>query len=130
MGSYHFADHVRRFTVSGPDGIDTLTDIEQLSFANLSFSIADRSHFNPLYYLNQNGDVAAAAVDPLTHFLHAGWTEGRDPNSNVDLASFSGLEYIASYSDLMAVFGLNKAAGHAHYITAGYFEGRTDQPIA
>ena len=38
----------------GPDGTDTLTNIEQLNFANLSFSIADRSHFDPLTYLSQS----------------------------------------------------------------------------
>ena len=39
--------------------------------------------------------------------------------------AFNGLEYIASYSDLMAGFGPNKAAGEFHYTNFGRFEGRT-----
>jgi len=39
--------------------------------------------------------------------------------------AFNGLEYIASYPDLMAAFGPNKAAGESHYLNFGRFEGRT-----
>jgi Ca2+-binding RTX toxin-like protein len=124
VASYHFAEDGAQVTISGPDGIDTLTSIEQLQFANLSFSIADRTHFNPLYYLEQNPDVAMAAVDPLTHYRTAGWAEGRDPSPNVGLTAVNGLEYIASYGDLMAAFGVNKAAGYQHFATQGLFEGR------
>ena len=125
VASYHFTENGAQVTVSGPDGTDTLTNIEQLRFANLSFSIADRSHFDPLFYLNENPDVAAAALDPLIHYRSAGWTEGRDPNPSVDLASVNGLEYIASYGDLMAAFGANKSAGYQHFATTGLFEDRT-----
>jgi lysophospholipase L1-like esterase len=38
--------------------------------------------------------------------------------------AFNGFEYIASYSDLMAAFGPNKAAGEFHYANFGRFEGR------
>ena len=76
-------------------------------------------------YLNQNPDVAAAGVDPLTHYRVSGANEGRDPNASVHLASVDGLEYIASYSDLIAAFGTDKAAGHQHFATQGLFEGRT-----
>jgi Ca2+-binding RTX toxin-like protein len=125
VASYHFAENGAQVTVSGPDGTDTLSGIEQLNFANLAFSIADRSHFDPLFYLNQNPDVAAAAVDPLTHYRFAGWAEGRDPSASVDLAAVDGLEYIASYGDLAAAFGVNKAAGYQHFATTGLFEGRS-----
>jgi hypothetical protein len=125
VGSYHFAENGAQVTVSGPDGTDTLTNIEQLSFGNLAFSIADRSHFDPLTYLDQNPDVAAAAIDPLTHYRNWGSQEGRDPNSNVHLAAVDGLEYIASYGDLIAAFGTKQAAGYQHFATQGLFEGRT-----
>ncbi len=36
----------------------------------------------------------------------------------------SGLEYIASYSDLSSAFGTNASAGMAHYDNTGRFEGR------
>lgn len=125
VASYSFVDKGSQITVSGPDGADTLTGIEQLSFANLTFSIADRSDFNPLYYLQQNPDVAAAAIDPLAHYLGAGWAEGRDPRADVDLAAINGLEYIASYGDLIAMLGVDKATGYRHFATQGLFEDRT-----
>lgn len=37
----------------------------------------------------------------------------------------NGLEYIASYSDLMAAFGPNSELGVAHFLSAGQREGRT-----
>ncbi len=37
--------------------------------------------FDAGYYLRRHGDVAAAGVDPLGHYLHAGWREGRDPSA-------------------------------------------------
>ncbi|MCA8883422.1 MAG: glycosyltransferase [Rhodobacteraceae bacterium] len=41
--------------------------------------------FDEEYYLRQNPDVAAAKVDPLSHFLSEGWREGRDPAPDFDL---------------------------------------------
>ena len=40
------------------------------------------------------------------------------------MSVFNGLEYIASYADLMAAFGANKAAGELHYNNVGRLEGR------
>ena len=40
------------------------------------------------------------------------------------MAIFNGLEYIASYADLILAFGADKAAGQRHYDTIGRFEGR------
>lgn len=37
---------------------------------------------------------------------------------------FDGLQYIASYADLTAAFGADRAAGEAHYLNAGKAEGR------
>ena len=92
-----------------------------LAFASMS---DDDSRFDSAYYVERNPDVAAAKIDPRTHYLSSGWAEGRDPNANVDLASVNGLDYIASYGDLMGAFGPNKAAGYRHFATAGMFEGR------
>jgi Ca2+-binding RTX toxin-like protein len=39
-------------------------------------------------------------------------------------ASFDALSYIASYSDLRASYGLNAAAGEAHFLQFGFTEGR------
>jgi hypothetical protein len=47
----------------------------------------------------------------------AGVREGRS-------TVFDGLQYIASYRDLVAAFGPNEHAGAAHFITYGDAEGR------
>ncbi len=39
-------------------------------------------------------------------------------------ADFDGLQYIASYGDLAAAFGANRAAGEQHFLTSGQAEGR------
>ena len=39
-------------------------------------------------------------------------------------AGFNGLQYIASYGDLIGAFGANAAAGEQHYLAAGAAEGR------
>ena len=39
--------------------------------------------------------------------------------------TFDGLQYIASYPDLIAAFGANRDAGSLHYITYGAGEGRS-----
>ena len=36
----------------------------------------------------------------------------------------------ANYVDLQAAFGTNTEAATLHYITNGYFEGRTDRHLA
>ena len=53
------------------------------------------------------------------HYIQAGRFEGRT-------ISFDGLEYIASYNDLIAAFGPNADAGSAHFIHAGFAEGRVE----
>lgn len=39
-------------------------------------------------------------------------------------SGFDGLQYIASYADLAAAFGANRAAGEQHYLAFGQSEGR------
>src|SRR5207344_1595015 len=60
------------------------------------------------------GANAAAGFD---HFVNAGYAESRT-------LTFDGLDYIASYSDLIDAFGENADAGADHYIQAGRTEGR------
>ena len=40
------------------------------------------------------------------------------------MGAFNGLEYIASYNDLIGAFGPNKAAGEFHFNNFGRAEGR------
>lgn len=49
-------------------------------------------HFDRHYYLANYPDVAAAGVDPLTHYVSHGWREGRNPS-----VSFHTLYYIDKY---------------------------------
>lgn len=71
--------------------------------------------FDAVYYLAANPDIAAAGVDPLEHFLVAGWREGRDPT-----ARFSVNDYLTLYPDVAAA-GMNP---FVHYVRTGQLEGR------
>lgn len=71
--------------------------------------------FDPIYYLYWYPDVRAAGLDPLHHFLHHGWKEGRDPS-----AGFSTSGYLAANPDVAA-------SGHnplIHFVNSGLAEGR------
>ncbi|THD76989.1 MAG: hypothetical protein E7812_13575, partial [Phenylobacterium sp.] len=72
--------------------------------------------FDAAYYLGMHPDVGAAGTDPLTHFLIAGWREGRDP-----APWFSVRDYLELYPDV-ALAGQNP---FIHYLLAGRAEGRT-----
>lgn len=72
-------------------------------------------HFDPEFYLEQNEDVRAAGIDPLFHYLTAGWREGRNPSWRFD-TNF----YLDSYEDVRKA-GVNP---YFHYIVAGQQEGR------
>jgi hypothetical protein len=60
--------------------------------------------------------VAAAGVNPLDHYHHGGWQEGRDPSVNFDTT-----DYLSHYPDV--------AAAHVdpllHYLQTGIHEGRS-----
>ncbi len=73
------------------------------------------SVFDSAYYLSHNSDVAAAGVDPLTHYMSNGWKEGRDP-----CALFDTSYYLAQNPDVAAA-GVNP---FEHYLTNGWQEGR------
>lgn len=51
-----------------------------------------RQAFDPAFYLAFNPDVDAAGIDPLHHYLTAGWKEGRDPRPD-----FSTSYYLANH---------------------------------
>jgi endoglucanase len=61
-------------------------------------------------------------------------TDGLDTLINIQAINFedasasrvgSGLDYIASYSDLIKAFGANETAGARHFLDHGWAEGRT-----
>ncbi|MEQ8332073.1 pre-peptidase C-terminal domain-containing protein [Nisaea sp.] len=91
---------------------------------------SDRLSFGETIDVLQLGGAGPqSAVDPAngvtTYFLHT-------HTGSVDYAlsayvdpHFSGLEYIASFSDLEAAFGRDAGAARSHFIDAGVYEGRT-----
>ena len=74
-----------------------------------------RAGFSPDYYLSQNPDVEAAGIDPVMHYLHEGWKEGRNPNKEFDTGY-----YLAANQDVAAA-GLNP---FWHFLAEGRREGR------
>jgi hypothetical protein len=74
-----------------------------------------RAEFSASFYLRQNPDVAAAAIDPLRHYLDEGWKEGRNPSKAFDTA------YYLRHNPDVAVAGVNP---FWHYLAQGRDEGR------
>ena len=99
---YDVTDLGDRIVVSGPQGIDTLFNIEQLRF---SLDTPDPlpqpdpipappvgdigGLFDTRFYLARNADVSAAGVSALDHYDTFGWREGRDPNAFFDFDRLS-----------------------------------------
>lgn len=77
------------------------------------------AEFDAQYYLRNNPDVAEAGADAFTHYLHQGWREGRDPNSN-----FSTLWYLEREADVRES-GQNP---FVHFVLHGRAEGRLGKP--
>jgi hypothetical protein len=88
--------------------------------------------FDGLQYIASYGDLVSAfgganfkglgaAEDTgAEHFIGNGFGEGRAS------VTFDAVQYLANYADLQAAFGSNTQAATVHYVTNGYFEGRTD----
>jgi hypothetical protein len=71
--------------------------------------------FDAAFYRTRNPDIEEAGLDPLQHFLGAGWREGRDPTGD-----FSVRAYLDANEDI-ALAGLNP---FLHWLTHGRDEGR------
>ncbi len=75
--------------------------------------------FDAAFYLRENPDVAAAGVDPLTHFRSNGWREGRDPHP-----AFDTRFYLARLGGALPD-GMDPLT---HWLTTGASEGRPTAP--
>src|SRR5262245_62017928 len=64
--------------------------------------------FDADFYASRVPDVRAAGIDPLRHFVAAGWQQGRDPHPLFDLAY-----YLRANPDV-ARLGVNPLV---HYLT-------------
>lgn len=78
----------------------------------------DSGRFDAAFYLATNPDVAAAGIDPLTHWQTTGWREGRDPNSGFDTRF-----YVAGLTEPLA--GLDPLE---HFAAIGRADGRHPAP--
>ena len=67
--------------------------------------------------------VSGVTATFTTSTLHFDLTAAPTPPATLP-DGFDGLQYIASYSDLIAAFGANRAAGEQHYLNFGHTEGR------
>ncbi len=76
--------------------------------------------FDAKYYLRQNPDVAAAGVDPLSHFLQFGQFEGRNPSV------FFNKNYYLSQNPDVAAAGVDP---FQHFLNFGINEGRDFSPF-
>ena len=68
--------------------------------ANLKKVLQTKDLFDADWYLAAYPDIAAAGVEPLTHFINHGINEGRDPTPYL---SVSGLAYIKGKSNFEAI---------------------------
>ncbi|NJC88673.1 MAG: glycosyltransferase [Desulfuromonas sp.] len=73
------------------------------------------------WYLARYPDVAAAGIDPLTHYLQHGADEGRDPGPG-----FSTNGYRVRYHEELAISGLNPLL---HYLQLGRADGCDASPL-
>jgi hypothetical protein len=76
-------------------------------------------HFDSAFYTTQYPDIAEAGIDPLTHYLQDGWSEGRDPSPE-----FSTQYYLTTNPDVMG----KDINPFWHYLVTGKAEGRL--PVA
>lgn len=75
---------------------------------------------DPVWYLESAPDVLAAGVNPVWHWLTAGWREGRSPNPLFDTGW-----YLSTYPDA-AASGLNPLV---YYLRYGSANGHSPGPL-
>ena len=79
------------------------------------------AHFDHAYYLSCNDDICQNEdIDPVAHYIRAGWREGRDPAPD-----FSNGTYLEDNPELSQT-GTNP---FFHWLTAGKKAGQTVQPV-
>ena len=79
-------------------------------------AIRDSPLFDRDWYLSQYPDVAAAAFDPVEHYVDFGSAEGRDPGPGFDTQAYR------AWNPDVAESGVNPLA---HFVMFGAAEGRT-----
>ena len=79
--------------------------------------------FDTTLYLINNPDVAAAGIDPLAHYLAAGFAEGRSAHAAVGQRIADGFDaqYYLWHNPDVAAAGVDPLL---HYNVVGWREGR------
>ena len=75
--------------------------------------------FDPDWYRKEYPDVAASGIDPVTHYLDNGASEGRNPNQYFDTT------WYVQHNPDVTLAGLNP---FIHYVFYGAKEGRKPSP--
>jgi glycosyltransferase involved in cell wall biosynthesis len=88
-------------------------------FNNDMSLVASSDLFNPDWYLATCSDVALSGVNPISHYLHYGWLEDRDPSPD-----FSNTWYLENYPAVKQA-GMNPLV---HYLRYGRYEGYLPHP--
>lgn len=59
--------------------------------------IKESGYFDEKYYLRNNHDVKEAGVNPIVHYYHNGWKEGRNPSQKFDTNKY--LQYFGNVKE-------------------------------
>ena len=68
--------------------LDQLSRFNQSDFEALDYAFTGDEAFDADYYLAQNIDVREDGVNPFTHYVNNGVSEGRDPNATFDTSFY------------------------------------------
>ena len=92
-------------------------DVEPVADATGAVNLS--ALFDAVWYRAQYPDVAAAAMDPLTHYVHNGGRELRQPHPLFDAAWYYQRNPDVAAADMNPLL---------HYLTHGWHEGRQPHP--
>ncbi len=98
-----------------PHQVSSMEAVKELSSKEDEILNVVSTEFDREFYLQCYTDIAEAGIDPLEHYMHLGWHEGRDP-----CAEFSTHFYLENSPDIVEA----KVNPFWHYIVAGCAEGR------
>ena len=105
----------------GSDTIDGGSDADTATFTGAAADYTMAAYNGHIYVRAANGDR-----DDVTGVEFLRFDDRTiDPNSVQQLGAINPLEYVASYSDLIAGIGVNSTAALNHYVGLGFFEGRS-----
>jgi glycosyltransferase involved in cell wall biosynthesis len=92
----------------------------RLALRRQAQALLQQGLFNLEWYIQRNPDIVLQGLNPLLHWLIAGWREGRNPNPLFDIHW-----YLELYADV------RKADTNPllHYLQAGANQGRQPHPL-